>query len=362
MKTITLFAPFFKQGGVERCMLDLSKGFSERGFAVDLVVATKASAYISEISPRVRLIELRARNPILSLPRLMQYLQTTRPVAIISGLTPANLVAVSARRFLRLRTVKVIIRVEVSVGIQESTTPFKARLRPFVYRLFYPWADYIVAISQGVERELLDLGLSSRKIRQIYNPVNISEIEERAKESVEHPWFKQGEPPILLGVGRLHKQKDFDTLVRAFALVNKERDVRLVILGDGEERTRLERLIQELGLEGRVSLLGFVENPFKYMARARLFVLSSRYEGFSRVVAEALSLGIHVVSTDCPHGPREILEDGRCGILVPVGDVNGLANAVLEALDRNWDKNALQRRAQAFNIDKIVDRYLEMII
>jgi glycosyltransferase involved in cell wall biosynthesis len=359
---IALFLPFLRQGGVERTMLHLAQGFIERGVEVDLVLATKAEGpYKSRVPSEVQVVEIRATKPMASFPGLFRYLRVRKPHALLSGLTPANLVALWAQRLSRVEETKVFIRVEVSVGIPESTTRFRALLRPFVYRLFYPWADGIIAVSQGVAEELLRFGLPDTKIYQIYNPVVTPEIFEKAEEPIKHPWFASGEPPVILSAGRLHKQKDFPTLIRAFALVRRERLARLVILGEGEEWLRLESLVRELGLEREVDFPGFVQNPYAYMKRAALFVLSSAWEGFGNVLAEALAVGTPVVSTDCPHGPAEILEGGKWGILVPVGDVEALAKAILEALDRPWDRDALHQRAQGFSVDAIVPQYMEVM-
>jgi glycosyltransferase involved in cell wall biosynthesis len=359
---IALFLPFLKEGGVERTMLNLAEGFVRRGIKVDLVLATKAEGpYKSQIPSQVQVVELGASNPIMSLSGLVRYLRFRRPQIVLSGLTPANLVALWAKRILSSKETKVLIQVQVSVGVKETTTPLRALLRPFVYRLFYPWADGIVAASEGVAKDLLDFGLPVSKIFVIYNPVVTENLYKKAEEPINHPWFQQGEQPVVLGVGRLHKQKDFPTLIRAFALVRKQRRARLMILGEGEERPKLEKLIRELGLEEEVSLPGFVENPYAYMKKASVFVLSSIYEGFGNVVAEALAVGTPVVSTDCPHGPAEILEGGKWGILVPVGNVEALAQAIVEALDKSWDRDALRRRAQSFSLDTIVSQYLEVM-
>jgi glycosyltransferase involved in cell wall biosynthesis len=359
---IALFLPFLHQGGVEQAMLNLAQGFVERRVKVDLVLATKAEGpYKSRIPLEVQVIELRASKPMASLLGLVRYLRVRKPHALLSGLTPANLVALWAQRLSRVKETKVFIQIQVSVGIPESTTRFRALLRPFVYRLFYPWADGIIAASQGVEEELLRFGLPDTKIYQICNPVVTKEIFEKAEESIKHPWFALGEPPVILSAGRLHKQKDFPTLIRAFALVRKERLSRLIILGEGEEWLRLKSLVRELGLEREVDFPGFVQNPYAYMKRAALFVLSSAWEGFGNVLAEAMAIGTPVISTDCPHGPAQILEGGKWGILLPVGDVEALAKAIIEALDRPCDHDALRRRAQAFSVDAIVSQYMEIM-
>ena len=182
----------------------------------------------------------------------------------------------------------------------------------------------------------------------------------KSEEALDHPWFLPGEPPVILGVGRLTQAKDFPTLIRAFALVRKKHPARLMILGEGEERSKLETLVQELGLEKEVSLPGFVDNPYKYMKRAAVFVLSSKWEGFGNVLVEAMALGTPVVSTNCPSGPAEILENGRWGRLVPVGDVYALAEAIIETLDEEHHPD-VANRAKDFAVELAVEKYINVL-
>jgi glycosyltransferase involved in cell wall biosynthesis len=208
-------------------------------------------------------------------------------------------------------------------------------------RLSYPWAQGVIAVSEEAADDLARvLNVPRWQIHVIYNPTYDDALLERAKEPVEHAWFRSGEPPVILGVGRLTHQKDFATLLRAFARVRKEVVCRLVILGEGDERARLQALAEELGVRRDVDLPGFVENPYAYMARAAIFVLSSRYEGLPNVLIEALACGVPVVSTDCPSGPREILLDGDAGVLIPVGDHDKMAQEIIHVL---WDQGRARR-------------------
>jgi glycosyltransferase involved in cell wall biosynthesis len=228
-------------------------------------------------------------------------------------------------------------------------------------RWFYPWADAIVTVSQGSADDLVRLGLSSERIRVIYNPVVTPELFEKAKEPLEHDWFEPGSPPVILGVGRLEKQKDFPTLIRAFAQVRQQRPARLMILGEGQDRPALEALVQELGIEEDVALPGFVANPFAYMARAGVFVLSSLFEGLPTVLIEAIAVGTKVVSTDCESGPAEILENGLYGKLVPVGDSKGIAEAILSTLEEPANSEAQQRKTAEFSLEKAVAQYRQVL-
>jgi glycosyltransferase involved in cell wall biosynthesis len=229
-------------------------------------------------------------------------------------------------------------------------------------RKFYPAADAVIAVSTGIADDLKHvIGLNGTKVSIIHNPVITDAIAPLREAPADHPWFTDGGPPIVIGVGRLTTQKGFDDLIRAFALVRARRAARLVILGTGRDHDQLTALVHELGLAEVVDLPGWVANPHAYMARANVFVLSSRYEGFGNVLVEALASGCPIVATDCVGGPADILEGGRFGHLVPVGDLEAMAEAILEALDAPADVDALRRRAMDFHVDRIVERYCEVL-
>lgn len=329
---VALFVPSLRGGGAERVMLNLAKGFAERGLKVDLVLARAEGPYLSRVPRLVRVVDLKAFRVLASLTGLVRYIQRERPFALLSALHHANVVALWARKLASV-PVRVVVSVHTNLSRATANAPnLRARIMPRWVRLFYPWADAIVAVSSGVAEDLVrHTGIPPEKIHVIYNPVVTPDLFVRAEEPIEHPWFAPGQCPVVLGVGRLTPSKDFSTLIRAFALVRKVRAARLMILGEGEERPRLEALVQELGLEDDIQLPGFVENPYKYMKRSALFVLSSRWEGLPTVLIEAAALGVPVISTDCPSGPAEILGE-REDLLVPVGDVAALARGICRSL------------------------------
>ena len=187
------------------------------------------------------------------------------------------------------------------------------------------------------------------------------ELEDLAAETPAHPWLRDPKVPVCLAAGRLCPQKDYPTLIRAFATLAETRPLRLLILGDGPDRADLESLIRQLGLADRVALPGFAENPFSAMARAGVFVLSSAWEGLPGVLIQAMACGTPVVATDCPSGPREVLVDGRYGPLVPVGDPEALAQAIGETLDRPLGAELLKARASDFELAAVTRRYLEVL-
>jgi len=360
-KRVALFVPSLRGGGAERMMLNLAGEFAERGLNVDLILAKAEGPYLAEKHPSVRLIDLKAPRVLFSLPGLVRYLRRERPVALLSALDHANLVALWARSLARV-PVRVVASVRSTVS--QATAGSRSKRSRWILqgmRLFYPRAEAVVAVSEGVARDLAELtGLSREKIKVIYNPVVNQVLFAKSEEALDHPWFLPGEPPVILGVGRLTQAKDFPTLIRAFALVRKKHPARLMILGEGEERSKLETLVQELGLEKDVALPGFVDNPFKYMKRAGVFVLSSKWEGFGNVLVEAMALGTPVVSTDCPSGPAEILENGRWGRLVPVGDVYALAEAIIETLDEEHHPD-VANRAKDFAVELAVEKYINVL-
>ncbi len=359
---VSLFVPSLGGGGAERVMLNLSQGFAERGLTVDLVLAQAKGPYLDQVSSKVRLIDLKAPRVLLSFPPLIRYLRQEQPAALLGAMHYANLVALWAKRLSGVST-RVVATVHNPLShLFQSSSPRRAGLIPSLLPLFYPWTDRIVTVSEGLADNLAQkANLPRHQIQVIYNPVVTSDLFTKSRVPLDHLWLRPGEPPVILGVGRLTEQKDFTTLIKAFAIVRQSCPVRLMILGEGEDRLKLEALVKEIGLEGSVSMPGFVENPYAYMAKAAVFVLSSAWEGFGNVIAEAMACGTPVVSTDCQSGPAEILENGKYGELVPVGDVEELASAIARTLDHPQCSQSLQNRAAEFSQEKIINQYLELL-
>jgi glycosyltransferase involved in cell wall biosynthesis len=235
-------------------------------------------------------------------------------------------------------------------------------LLPVVMRLTYRRAHAVVAVADAMAEDLARMiGFPRDKITVVYNPAVTPEMLAKAQQPAPHAWLSPGGPPVLVAVGRLHEQKDFQTLLRAFALVRARRSARLIILGEGPERPALEAGVAKLGLTEDVDLPGFVPNPYAFMAGASQFVLSSRYEGLPTVLIEAMACGCPVVSTDCPSGPGEILDNGKYGRLVPVGDAAALAEAMEATLDAPPPAAELKARADLFHIDRVIDSYRRLL-
>lgn len=361
MTDVAIFLMDLDGGGAERVMINLARGFGEQGLKVDLVLVKAEGPYLSQLPQKVRVVKLDSSRLILSLPALARYLKQEQPPFLISALEDTNMVALWAKKLAGVSTqVVVTVHNHLSREAKNSTT-LKRRLTPQFVKWFYPWADTIVAVSQGVAEDLVDMGLPSEKIKAIYNPIVTPELSEKLQEPIDHPWFSPGQPPVILGVGRLEKQKDFPTLIHAFARVRQQHPARLMILGEGSERSHLESLVRELSLTEDVVFGGFVANPYAYMAEASVLVLSSAWEGFGNVLVEAMAAGTPVVSTDCESGPAEILENGQYGKLVAVGDSEGMAKAIADTLNESPDATFLQQRASEFSLKKALLEYEQLL-
>lgn len=365
---IAVFLPSLAGGGAERMMLNLARGVTEHGYRVELVLSRAEGPYLADVPPGVQLVDLEAgKTPgyaaIGSLLPLRQYLRRTRPDVLLSAMSRINVVAVLAARFSSATPRVVVSERNHLSSYVEGSDEFGVWTLPWLVRASYPFADAVVPNSRGVADDLSETaGIDRESMTVVNNPTVTPEIADRATEPVDDEWFDTGGPPVVLGVGSFSPQKDFTTLVDAFARVSDDRDARLVILGEGETESRVEQRVREHGLGDRVQFPGFVDNPYRYMSRADVFVLSSRWEGFPNALIEALACGAPVVATDCPSGPAEILSDGVYGSLVPVGDSEAMAAAVCDVLDDTHDPDRLRDRADEFSYDVIAEQFLEVLL
>lgn len=357
MPRLAIFLRDLAGGGAEKVMVTLAEGFAERGVPVDLVLVEKVGPYLEFLSSRVHVIDLRSKRLLTSIHALARYLREARPTALISALEDTNAAAILAARLSRAPT-RVIVTVHNHVSIESrQSRRLKRKLAPYLIRCLYPHADHVVTVSQGVEADIMGMGVPKDRVSTIYNPILTPTFRAQLQERVEHPWLNSSGVPVLLGIGRLHPQKNFALLIRAFHAVRQQRALKLIILGEGPERLHLKALIEELMLGEDVQLPGFVTNPAPWIRQSALLVLSSNWEGFGNVLVEAMAAGTPVVSTRCDSGPAEILANGLYGRLSPVGDVDALSEAIKATLEGPPDAESLRRRAEDFDREHIIDQY-----
>jgi glycosyltransferase involved in cell wall biosynthesis len=359
---LAIFLATSGHSGVDRVMRNLIIEFAGRGLTIDLLRIANHGPYLDEIPPGVHLVDLGTAHVSTAFWPLARYLRRRRPAALMTDKDRVNRMALWARRLTGVPT-RVAVRVGTTVSENLARRGVVKRWLQYAsIRLFYPWADAILVPSHGAADDLARVGrLDPRRISVVPSPIAGERLLAQAAEPAPHPWFDDPAVPVVLGVGELCARKDFATLIRAFARLHAERPCRLMILGEGRQRAQLEALVRELDLEADVAMPGFVSNPYAYMARAAMFVLSSRCEGSPVVLMEALAVGVPVVSTDCPSGPREILHGGDVGPLAPIGDDVALARAMAETLAHPPTATELRAAAEPFSIGVSADRYLAAV-
>jgi glycosyltransferase involved in cell wall biosynthesis len=359
---IAFFLPALDGGGAEKVFVTLANSLVNIDYQVDFVLASASGVHLTGLDPKITQFDLGQKHVISAFLGLGSYLRDQKPQIIFSALSNANAAAIAASR-LFLPSCQAVITQHVSwVQVLANNSTRKERIVYQLSKFLYPFAARIVAVSTSFLDEIKSMkNVDPEKVLCIYNPVVTSRLLELAQKQPDHPWLTLKTRPIILGVGRLVEQKDFTTLIRAFSNVQSQIECKLLILGDGPERQKLEKLVANLGLAGKVSMPGFSSNPYAIMANADLFVLSSRFEGLPTVLIEAMACGTPVVSTDCVSGPAEILDSGKYGPLVPVGDVDALSKSIIKALQNPQDREILKERALIYSVDNATRVYKNLI-
>jgi glycosyltransferase involved in cell wall biosynthesis len=360
--TIALFLPSLDGGGAERVFVQLANEFAALGLRVHLVLATARGPYLDEVADGVRTVDLDSRGVLRSLPKLVTYLRSERPEVVLSALDHSNIVALLACSVAGAGTRCVISMRSVPSAVYREERFARKWVLPMLMRRSYRFADRIIANSQAVASDLVaNFRVPAHKLNVIYNPLDLALIERLSGERVSNPWFSLSSSPLILGVGSLTVLKDFPTLIRAFSIVRARRECRLAILGEGPERAGLEELVAKLGLQKDVDLPGFVDNPFAWMRCAEVVVCSSLTEGCPNALMQALACGTAVVSTECVGGCSEILEGGRWGRLVPIGDAQAMAESILATMN-GGARVDVGKRAADFAIEEVARTYLRQLI
>ncbi len=360
---VALFHPALIHGGIQRVFLNLASGFLELGFAVDLVQATSDGNLRDQVPAGVRLIDLNASRALTSIVPLVRYLRRARPDAMISGAIQTNLVATWVKRFTGLPSRLIVTEHNTISVIAKNARTMRARLTPLLVRTFYPWADAVVAVSQGSASDLAAVMRIPKRqqVRVIYNPIIGADFWKRAAEPLLDEAFLSDPRPVVLAVGRLHYQKDYPTLLRAFSRLREVLEARLLFLGDGDDRNALQDLATSLGLQDSVTFKGNVANPLPYMKHSAVLASSSIFEALPTVLIEALAMGLPIVATDAPTGPAEILGNGAYGTLVPVRDAPALAKALCKLIQEGSGRTNHKKALDRFRSERAIQSYLHIL-
>ena len=350
------------KGGIPRVLVNLIKGFSEHGYATDILCREPDQMDSRYLPAETRLLPIGDADTPISMWNLSSYLYEQNPFAIISNRERGRPGIIMAKRLAK-SSVVVAFRVGNPVSVHlERRHGLKRFFRAFGIQLTYPRSDVIIANSEKLAEDIRKVVPNcSQRIQLLPNPVVHQHIEALAQKTVDHPWLPAKTIPVVIGAGRLSRQKDFKTLVEAVYLINQRSSCRLIIIGDGKELSNLEALARELGIGHNVDFPGFVDNPYSYFSKASLFVLSSAWEGCPNVLLEALAVGVPVVATDCLSGPREVLQNGRLGALVPVGQAEALARAIEKTIEAHPSSDVLRAGVRGFNLLESSGEYLRVL-
>lgn len=365
-KKIALYIPTLNGGGAERVMLTLANSLAEKGILIDLVLNKLEGPYIKDISKKVNIVELKTSRAIASIIPLAQYINNNRPDTILSAMNYINVVTIMAKT-LSVTNTKVIIseHSHLSSSLTQRNNAFSSKVLRFLMKISYPYAEGIVAVSNSVADDLvMQLGISRKRITTIYNPIVSHSMLEKANNVIINQNLLPSASKIIISVGRLVHEKNFSMLIKAFNKVQKQIDSKLLILGEGYAEAELKLLVEQLNLVDKVKFIGFVDNPYVWMKNADLLVLSSNYEGFGNVLVEAMACGTPVISTNCPGGPYEILEGGKWGELVAVGNDDQLSNAIITSLTNpsHISSDDLKKRASKFSVENAINKYLDILV
>ena len=357
-KKVVLYMPSCKIGGAEKTFINLAKGIFMRGISVDILVSKlKRSGF--KLDNNISAVILNRYRFILGIPKIIKYLRNKK--IILVAMTGSRLDALIIKKILGNK-IKCVIRIDSNSTCEHSHGRVRTKLMLWVVNKLYHLADAIICVSDGVAGDFKQaIPKAAHLVHTIYNPITSPDILEKSKQPLKHPWFNGDDDiPMAIFVGRLSRVKRCDLILKAFAEVLKAIKVRLLIVGDGVERKNLEKLVNSLGIGDNVCFVGYQSNPYPYIKQSRMLVLASVAEGFPTVIIESMFLGVPVVSSDCPFGPGEILQDGKHGKLFTVGDYKAMARSILETLNSPVNVQSLIDRAKVFSVDSSVENYLAL--
>jgi len=331
---VALHITSLQQGGAERITINLAEGLAERGLNIDLLYCQQGTFPKEEMPKNVNFIHLKASNSVKSVSLLKNYLTKSRPAILLSALHQPSVASIIARSRSKTNT-KIVVAIHNTVSQEvKFATNWRRKVMPIFARKLYPLADGIICVSKTAADDASQyLSLPRNRIEAIYNPVVTQSLMFKIAEESNNNWLDdQSEYPTFIAVGRLNNEKNFEMMLKALQIVNQTKKARLIILGEGPDRPKLESLVKSFGLEEVVDLAGFMQNPYTFIRKARAILLTSHHEGLPTVLIEALAAGTPIISVDCPSGPREILDGGGYGRLVTSLKPEAFSQAILDEL------------------------------
>ncbi|MHC5269464.1 glycosyltransferase [Enterococcus sp. LJL98] len=362
-KKILFYMYNLSGGGAERTIVNIINHMDRNSFSIILVLGTeKNNDYLHLVNKDIKIINLKKNKRRETVIGLKKVILEEVPDLLFSTLNNNNIILILSK-ILTFKKIPLIIRETNNRTEAGSVSRINKLTTYFLYNFF---STKIIALSKGVQNDLIEnFKIKQKKIDVIYNPINLSHIDKLKKEKIEET-YRFGTEKIIIGIGRLAEQKDFDTLIKAFAKVTEITSSKLLILGKGPEEPKLKLLCKNLGIEDKVLFLGFKNNPYKYIHDSDVFVLSSKWEGFGHVIVEAMASGTPVIATDCKSGPAEILEDNKYGVLIPVSNHNILAEKLIlllenqELLNKYIELGAI--RKEKYDVQKITSQYEQVFL
>lgn len=360
MPDLCVFLATSGHSGVDRVMSNLLPAMVTHGLSVDLLTLENHGPHLKNPPPGLRIIPLGRAHVNTAAPALVKYLRLNRPSALLTDKDRVNRTAILAR-FLAGVDTRVYVRVGTTVSVNLAGRKAWDRWLQFSsIKYLYPFADGVLVPSQGCADDLQKIsGNRIERLRMVPSPIIRDDLPRLALDRESISGKMGGPDPWIIGIGELSRRKDYATFLEAFAHVLKHRPARMVILGEGRQRANLESIAARLGIADRVFLPGFVSNPYAWLNQANVFVHTSRWEGMPVALIEAMALGVPVVSTDCPSGPREVLDGGRLGRLVTVGDAEGVAKGICSCLDQPVEPDVLKQAVAKYRVDKSAQAYIE---
>jgi len=358
-RKLAFLIPSFSGGGAERVITNLANAMLSKGYAVDILLFSSKGPVKSSVLVDINIIEIGPFG-LKAMFGLLKYLIKEKPACLISSLCHCNFLSIITAK---ATGTKCIIReANYPPAILSHSRNRLEKIAYGIYFSFYKYADLVLSPSKQIILILeKDFNITKTKLRLLSSPSIGVEFDELVNEVPEHPWLENDNYRVVLAVGRLEPAKGFSMLIKAMSILDDEMKLKLIILGEGSLKQELLELVNDLGLEDCVSLPGFVKNPYAYMRKADVFVLSSFYEGMPNVMVQAMAAGTSIVSTNCPTGPEELLENGKLGVLVPVGDSSQLAVGISKVLDSPWSKFQLQEKVAQYRIENVSLVFEELV-